>query len=330
MSRELIVQTTGVEETKIDDLAPDTNNDGDTTLIVGTQKIGSEWYSRVFARFDLSSIPAGSHVYAAELCFFNPGASGTIAAPTTFYAYRATNSAWTMAGVTWNDLDGVTPHTTAGGDFDPGVMDSVSISSPDDLLFTDSRHLVQDAIDKRSGSLEVLLVGPEQSTARFVELSSTENGTAADRPKVVVAYALASDPHNVVVAKFGVTSGPGDPDPLEYTSTRHGTGLHVIDATIEPSITDRQIFMSWAYLTSRHFILLATGDLTIETNSPSAPDDTLSVVANKPLVYDSEWQKAARPFSAVNIDNLYVTNPNAASVNLKIILLHEATTLVNG
>lgn len=75
--------------------------------------------------------------------------------------------------------------------------------------------------------------------------------------------------------------------------------------------------------------ILADGVITIETNSSSAPDDTLLLAANKAVV----WQKAQYTLDAAANENLfdaditalYVSNASGATVRLQIQALIDPT-----
>lgn len=69
--------------------------------------------------------------------------------------------------------------------------------------------------------------------------------------------------------------------------------------------------------------ILSDQDVTLETNSSSAPDNTLSLKANIPYVWYTNKYDALKFTS--DITALYVTNASAAVANLVVEILTDPT-----
>lgn len=63
--------------------------------------------------------------------------------------------------------------------------------------------------------------------------------------------------------------------------------------------------------------LVADGVLTIKTNSTSSPGDTITTVANKPIVLRNGGAWPATSFAA-DVTKLYVTNATGGTLNLRL------------
>jgi hypothetical protein len=73
----------------------------------------------------------------------------------------------------------------------------------------------------------------------------------------------------------------------------------------------------------RGCFILSDQNLTLETNSPSAPGNTLTLVANIPYVWYTDKYDALK--FTVDITALYVTNASAATAHLQIEFLIDPT-----
>jgi hypothetical protein len=69
--------------------------------------------------------------------------------------------------------------------------------------------------------------------------------------------------------------------------------------------------------------ILSDQDLTLETNSSSAPDNTLSLKANVPYIWYTNKPQAL--VFTTDITALYVTNASAAVASLKMEILVDPT-----
>ena len=154
---------------------------------------------RPLLKFDLSAIPAGSTVTAATLSLYQE-TSGSVGSspPNPVYNLHRVTRAWvegtkqgtgTADGATWNSSDGSGAWTTPGGDFDPAVAASAPANENIDWKTWDVGGLVTDWVNGANPNHGMLLNGVGAiSTLGF---ASSDNGTAANRPKLEVSFVPA-------------------------------------------------------------------------------------------------------------------------------------------
>lgn len=89
---------------------------------------------------------------------------------------------------------------------------------------------------------------------------------------------------------------------VSITTGARGT----IDETIPASQTD--LAVTWAFTKTKlkSIYIVASAAMTLETNSSSAPADTITLTANVPVVWDSTQTFIANPFAG-NVTSLFVT-----------------------
>jgi LysM repeat protein len=85
------------------------------------------------------------------------------------------------------------------------------------------------------------------------------------------------------------------------------------------------IQVDWAFNRSRgkFFYMLASVDMTVKTNSTSAPGNTIALVANKPYywAYDSG---IAQPLAA-DVTTIYASVPGGSAGTLQVRSMEDAT-----
>lgn len=163
-------------------------------LHIGNARLGPDDFRRALLKFDVSSIPAGAIIGAATLTLFGDySAVGADYDPRTFYCYRCTR-AWVEGQATWiiysTGNDWATAGLGAGTDYVTTGGDTTSQTLLDPRLeFDGLAALVQDALDNRSGILNVVIIGPEVAGVRFyADMGDSDTGNADERPMLVVGY----------------------------------------------------------------------------------------------------------------------------------------------
>ena len=108
------------------------------------------------------------------------------------------------------------------------------------------------------------------------------------------------------------------------TVTLTGTSEINIEETVAADSTDLQIngAIDYSAMTAL-YICAAGGDLTLETNSASEPDDTLSLTDGVPLIWYTGCGHA-NPFSA-DVTAFFATEGASVEVTLVIRALVDAT-----
>ena len=103
------------------------------------------------------------------------------------------------------------------------------------------------------------------------------------------------------------------------------TGGQVIrlDEPIPDESTDLPVALALNVTQCKGYYFVADQDLTLETNSGSAPADTVNLLAGKPLVWHPDCYLANK--FGTNITALYVTNASGAETRLKAEIIVDPT-----
>ncbi len=151
---------------------------------------GSDWQQYPLIRFDLGKLPRGAAVRSAQLELH----MRNLAAPGTATIHQVTRS-WvegtksgggTADGVSWFTYDGTNAWTSAGGDFNPGVVAETAIDGTETWVSWDVAPLVERwlAGDPNYG----LMIRPANGL-REAEFSSKEDSNVGVAPKLTIEYA---------------------------------------------------------------------------------------------------------------------------------------------
>lgn len=101
-----------------------------------------------------------------------------------------------------------------------------------------------------------------------------------------------------------------------------------LDATTTPvaaGATAKEVTITIDVSKLATIIIQSDQDITIKTNSTGTPDDTLTVKANKPLVWGAD-SGLPNPFpSGVDVTKIYIANPAASVANVKIRTGYDTT-----
>lgn len=168
---------------------PTANFGAADNLVAGNLRaLSVDYANRIVLQFDVSSIPAYANISSAVLTL--DAISGNGISNSTFTLHRVTAS-WTHLGVTWNTRDGSTAWSSQGGDFVASAADTTSVAtSTTDMVFSSLASLVADALLNRSGILNVLIKGPENTgTNTYLNVVSSHR-TTGEKPKLVVTYTV--------------------------------------------------------------------------------------------------------------------------------------------
>lgn len=110
---------------------------------------------------------------------------------------------------------------------------------------------------------------------------------------------------------------------ISKESSVTGSVRQSIEESIAGLATDTQVTIAFPVTGLKGLYLVADGALTIQTNSGSAPDDTLTLAANVPLVWFDGCGTAC-PIT-VAVTKFYCTNSGASAVALRGKVLYDAT-----
>jgi uncharacterized repeat protein (TIGR01451 family) len=178
---------------------------------------------RMLFRFNLSSLPPNAIISSAQLRLVKVGGNNTAH---NLSAHPITN-AWTegtgacgggTGNVTWNNRTTGTPWGTAGGDFTAAV-NTISVASN----ATYNWNISNLAIAWKSGATinngVLVKFETEGSTNQEKDFASKENGTAGNRPRLVVTYTLLT----ATVNKTDVTCNGANNGTITITGVSGGT-----------------------------------------------------------------------------------------------------------
>ena len=91
-----------------------------------------------------------------------------------------------------------------------------------------------------------------------------------------------------------------------------------VEETIAPSSTDVQVNIALDVSAMKSAYLLATADMTLETNSGSAPDATINLTANVPKAWYT-GANGTNPFGAVDVTKVYVTSTDGGTLTMNCL-----------
>lgn len=174
-------------DTDVDSANPNTNTGSATDLTIG--KTGKSTFKKAHIRFDISSLPAGVTIAAAELHVnvVVPAAAKSY----HIYRLRADDEPWTEAGDTWNKYDGTNNWTVAGGYYDTVTPTPVNFTGPTGgglRTITGLGAHARDARDNRSNQLDLHIQLTDTSSINAFSIYTKEQ--ASDSIFLRIEYLL--------------------------------------------------------------------------------------------------------------------------------------------
>jgi len=97
----------------------------------------------------------------------------------------------------------------------------------------------------------------------------------------------------------------------------------VVGETIAGNTTDRQISVAIDVSAVKSFFLLSDQAVTVETNSGSAPDDTITLKAGVPYVWNTDSYNSF--LLTADVTALFVTNSGEQTATLQLRCIQDAT-----
>lgn len=105
---------------------------------------------------------------------------------------------------------------------------------------------------------------------------------------------------------------------LTKSETVTSGGNLLVDESIPDGSTNLQIAFAFTKAKLQSIYILASGVLTLKTNSTSSPGETIVLAANQPVQWSAlDAVFIPNPFST-NVTTLYATNSSGAAVTLQI------------
>jgi hypothetical protein len=110
---------------------------------------------------------------------------------------------------------------------------------------------------------------------------------------------------------------------LSVSETLSEEGLQSVDISVATATTDQEVAVQIHNTEAEYVMVSSDKNVSMQTNDGAAPDDTIAIVAGKPLV----WRKGAGipfPFAGA-VTALFFTNVSGATAAIKIRVLGGAT-----
>lgn len=152
---------------------------------------------RVLMEFDLSGIPADAIIKTATLTLY---VTGTGAPPNPVINVSRINTTWeegtgtgsiTNDGATWNNASGAKRWTTSGGDFDPTVWATTTITGANQYYGWDVTELVRSWTNGTYTNYG-LLIRTATANSGITTFASSDNANASIRPNLTITYVTPS------------------------------------------------------------------------------------------------------------------------------------------
>lgn len=143
-----------------------------------------------------ASIPAGAVIEKAYLTLFIGNISGagvtvTAHSMTTAFLQGTVCGGAATDGPNWATVDGSTPWTNAGGDYNAAIAGSFAVNNTGFVTFEISASTVQAWVDQDNGNKGLLLKGLDEVTDQNnLSIEYSETASPMERPKLTVYYRL--------------------------------------------------------------------------------------------------------------------------------------------
>jgi hypothetical protein len=98
---------------------------------------------------------------------------------------------------------------------------------------------------------------------------------------------------------------------------------HIEDSVSIPVQADKEVAVAFALADLKSIMVFVTGNLTLETNSGSAADNTFALKTDEPLIWNNKM-KCANPFDE-DVTAFFFTNATASPVTVDIYILLDVT-----
>ena len=99
--------------------------------------------------------------------------------------------------------------------------------------------------------------------------------------------------------------------------------VNTLEVTVNASTTNLEVNCNIDVSQIKIIGMCANGTLTVKTNSTSAPDNTIALVADLPLLWTHNYY-FSNPLGA-DVTKLYLTNAGSSAVVFQLVVLEDPT-----
>jgi len=112
--------------------------------------------------------------------------------------------------------------------------------------------------------------------------------------------------------------------PFSYTVSVSSEGIDSRDVVVPIGGSPVEVAIAWINSRLKSVLISSTQAVTLKTNSSSAPDTTIALVANQPLIWHIS-NYLTNPFTAADVTKLFFVNSGSTEAEVTIELLVDAT-----
>lgn len=105
----------------------------------------------------------------------------------------------------------------------------------------------------------------------------------------------------------------------QYTATK----LEEVQEVVADGETDFELDVDIVLASLKAIYVYSDQDVTLETNSSSAPDDTIALKAGIPYIWTTDSYDAL--MFTEDITAVFITNASGEDANVKVLALNDAT-----
>lgn len=114
------------------------------------------------------------------------------------------------------------------------------------------------------------------------------------------------------------------PTPISLAANTYtGSGSVEITEDVATGQTDSQINVAIDVSEVASFVLVSTQNVTFETNSGSAADDTIALLANVPYIWNTSSYDAF--LLGTDVTAIFITNASGATATISLRCVQDAT-----
>ena len=111
---------------------------------------------------------------------------------------------------------------------------------------------------------------------------------------------------------------------VSQDTTVTGDSTITVNTSVADSVTDQLLTISLDQSLLKGYYIHSTFAITVETNSSSAPTDTIVLVANVPLVHGATTDLYTGLITA-DVTAIYLTNASGSTATVKMVFEQDAT-----